>query len=77
MTTDVFFYYNVVAAIVLICVAVWATTYYWRKRTALQRQMDSQRLSLELFKADVARACAVGFLAVIPCTPLLMAAVVW
>ena len=58
MTTDVFFYYNVAAALILVGGAVWATTCYWRKRTAWQRQIDSQRLSLELFRADVARESA-------------------
>ena len=58
MTTDVFFYYNLAAALILVGGAVWATAFYWRKRTAWQRQMDSQRLSLELFRADVARESA-------------------
>lgn len=56
--TNVFFYYNLAAALILVGGAVWATSCYWRKRTALQRQMDSQRLSLELFRADVARESA-------------------
>ncbi|MBQ3312681.1 MAG: hypothetical protein IJG74_02645 [Prevotella sp.] len=53
-----FFYYNVAAALILVGGAVWATAFYWRKRTAWQRQMDDQRLSLELFRADVARESA-------------------
>ncbi len=56
--TNVFFYYNLAAALILVGGAAWATAFYWRKRTALQRQVDSQRLSLELFKADVARESA-------------------
>ena len=56
--TNVFFYYNLAAALILVGGAVWATTCYWRKRTAWQRQIDSQRLSLELFRADVARESA-------------------
>ena len=56
--TNVFFYYNLAAALILVGGAVWATAFYWRKRTAWQRQMDDQRLSLELFRADVARESA-------------------
>lgn len=54
MNTDVFFYYNVVAAIVLIGGAVWATAFYWRKRIAAQRKVDKNKHSSDLFREQVA-----------------------
>lgn len=53
--TGNYLYYNMAAALILISVAVGWTTYYWRKQMKAQRELDSARLRVALFKADVSK----------------------
>ena len=52
--TNVFFYYNLAAALILVGGAVWATAFYWRKRIAAQRKVDKNKHSSDLFREQVA-----------------------
>ena len=53
--TGNYLYYNLAAALIMITLAAGWATYYWRLRMKAQRKLDKERLSVDLFKANVAR----------------------